>query len=177
MEKVLKAEKVSFIVATVLSVLLVAGIPCIVIGAKGLHGPHHAAGGFAALLAFGIIFVVLGFYGSPLAWVKYGTARQERTLVGAVVNEHLHTVADLAQRLNVNGMQASNLLNGCIRKGYLTGFIREGDSLVLNENTALAPTTYNVECSHCGASVTVQKGDSLRCPYCGSALNLPDRRN
>lgn len=70
----------------------------------------------------------------------------------------------------MNGKQTSATLNSCIKKGYLTGFIREGDTLVLNENRALAPTTLTVDCPRCGATFTLQKGDTARCPYCGSVV-------
>ena len=82
----------------------------------------------------------------------------------AVTQEHLYTVADLAQRLSVNGKTASATLNNCIRKGYLVGYIREGDRLVLNENRALGPTQYTLVCSHCGATVELTKGDTAPTP-------------
>ena len=100
---------------------------------------------------------------------------QELTVVQAVTQEHLYTVADLAQRLSVNGKTASATLNNCIRKGYLVGYIREGDRLVLNENRALGPTQYTLVCSHCGATVELTKGDTARCPYCGSVLSDPGK--
>lgn len=172
MELALKSEKRSLIIALVLTVMLVVGIPFIVVGATQMHDNKA----FAAMLAIGIAFAVVGFYGSPIGWVRFGNAKQELTVVRAINFEHLHTVADLAQRLSINGKQASDMLNNCIRKGYLTGYIREGDTLVLNENTALTRTTYNVECSHCGASVIIQKGDSKVCPYCGCLLDIPDAK-
>ena len=78
--------------------------------------------------------------------------------------------------LSVNGKTASATLNNCIRKGYLVGYIREGDRLVLNENRALGPTQYTLVCSHCGATVELTKGDTARCPYCGSVLSDPGTR-
>lgn len=175
MELALKAKKRNFIFAVVLTVALAAGIPCIVMGAIGLKPPSHDNAGYIVLLTFGIICVTAGFYGSPIAWSRLAILNQELTLVKAVTEEHLHTVADLAQRLSVNGKTASATLNNCIRKGYLVGFIREGDALVLNENRALAPTEYTTECAHCGATVTLQKGERSKCPYCGSPLSLPEK--
>ena len=160
MELAEKAKKRNFILALAFTIGLIAGIPCIVVGATNM-GDNK---GFVALLVFGIVGTVLGFYGSPLMWTR---------LVRAVTQEHLYTVADLAQRLSVNGKTASDTLNNCIRKGYLVGFIREGDRLVLNENRALGPTQYTLVCSHCGATVELTKGDTARCPYCGSVLSDP----
>lgn len=166
MELALKAKKNNTAIAILLTLGLIVGIPLIVVGAINMDENK----GFAALLAVGIVLVVAGFYGSPVAWARLGTLNQELTLVQAVTNEHLHTVADLSQRLSMNGKQTSATLNSCIKKGYLTGFIREGDTLVLNENRALAPTTLTVDCPRCGATFTLQKGDTARCPYCGSVV-------
>lgn len=166
MELAIKAKKKNTIVAILLTAGLIAGIPLIVVGAVNMDENK----GFAALLAIGIALVVAGFYGAPIAWTRLSTLNQELTLVQAVTAEHLHTVADLSQRLNMNGKQTSATLNNCIRKGYLTGFIREGDTLVLNENRALAPTTLTLDCNRCGATFTVRKGETARCPYCGSIV-------
>ena len=130
MELALKAKKNNTVIAILLTVGLIVGIPLIVVGAINMDENK----GFAALLAVGIVLVVVGFYGSPVAWARLAT------------------------------------LNSCIKKGYLTGFIREGDTLVLNENRALAPTTLTVDCPRCGATFTLQKGDTARCPYCGSVV-------
>ena len=134
MELAEKAKKRNFILALIFTVGLIAGVPFIVVGAINM-GDNK---GYIAMLVLGIVGTVLGFYGTPLLWVRVSTVNQELTVVRAVTQEHLYTVADLAQRLSVNGKTASATLNNCIRKGYLVGYIREGDSLVLNENRALA---------------------------------------
>ena len=157
MELAEKAKKRNFILALAFTIGLIAGIPCIVVGATNM-GDNK---GFVALLVFGIVGTVLGFYGSPLMWTRLATVNQELTVVQAVTQEHLYTVADLAQRLSVNGKTASDTLNNCIRKGYLVGYIREGQ--------------YTLVCSHCGATVELTKGDTARCPYCGSVLSDPSK--
>lgn len=169
MELALKAKKKNTALAIVLTIGLVAGIPLLVVGAVNMDDNK----GFVALLVIGIACVVAGFYGAPIAWTRLVTVNQELTLVKAVTEENLYTVADIAQRLSVNGKTASATLNNCIRKGYLVGYIREGDSLVLNENRTLAPTAYTIDCPRCGAQITLTKNDSPRCPYCGSVLTLP----
>ena len=140
MELAEKAKKRNFILALAFTIGLIAGIPCIVVGATNM-GDNK---GFVALLVFGIVGTVLGFYGSPLMWTRLATVNQELTVVR-------------------------------IRKGYLVGYIREGDRLVLNENRALGPTQYTLVCSHCGATVELTKGDTARCPYCGSVLSDPGK--
>ena len=156
MELALKAKKKNTALAIILTIGLVAGIPLLVVGAVNMDDNK----GFVALLVIGIACVVAGFYGAPIAWTRLVTVNQELTLVKAVTEENLYTVADIAQRLSVNGKTASATLNNCIRKGYLVGYIREGDSLVLNENRTLAPTAYTIDCPRCGAQVTLPKNNS-----------------
>lgn len=171
MEKALKVKKKRKITAIILSIMLAAGIPCIVLGATNMD--ENKA--FTALLVLGIICVVGGFYGAPVAWTSMLSVNAEVTLVEAVVNEHLYTVDELSQRLSQKPKQTSALLNDCIRKGYLTGFKREGDTLILNENSALKPKEFVTECKYCGAVVTLT-GDMSKCPYCGSPLSAPDKK-
>lgn len=165
MDKILKVIKKRQITAIILTVALIVGIPSIIIGATRLG--QNA--GFVVLMVFGIVATVAGFYGSPVAWVAVGNAKSECTLVTAVETEHLYTVRELSARLNKNERNTSALLNDCIMKGYLVGYLREGDRLILNENTSLHPTEHNMDCPYCGAVVTFT-GTSAKCPYCGSAL-------
>lgn len=158
------------IIAIVLSIMFVAGLPILIVGATRLH----QNGGFVAMLVIGIVFVVLGFYGTPVAWVQVGAASRRANIVRAVNEEHLYTVKELAVRLNVSEKEASAALRECMQKGYLTGYLLEGDSVVLNENVALGPKEYSVECSHCGAYVT-SSGKGAKCPYCGCALPEPKK--
>lgn len=172
MELALKAKKKNLGLAIALTVGLIVGIPCIVVGAVKMDDVKA----FAALLAVGIVLTVLGFYGSPVAWSRMSSVNQELTLVQAVTTEHLYTVADLSQRLNLKGKHTSDVLNNCIRKGYLVGYIREGDTLVLNENRALGPTVHDFECPRCGAPISVTAGEKTRCPYCGSPVTPPEAK-
>ena len=70
-----KAKKRNFILALAFTIGLIAGIPCIVVGATNM-GDNK---GFVALLVFGIVGTVLGFYGSPLMWTRLATVNQELT--------------------------------------------------------------------------------------------------
>lgn len=160
------------IIAIIITILLVAGIPILIVGATHLH----ENGGFVAMLVIGIVSVVVGFYGTPIAWVQVHSASRRVTLVRAVNEEHLYTVRELAARLNVISKEASLLMGECLRKGYLTGYLREGDRLYLNENTELKPTEYSVECNRCGAYVTYTEKDA-KCPYCGCALPITNKKN
>ena len=165
MDKAAKTRTRRFVLAVILSVMLVAGIPMIIVGAIGPdegHGAMHAARiGYKVMMGIGIVFTVFGFYGTPMGWVMFGTANSELTVVAAVRNEHLYS---------------RTLLVNCVRKGYLTEYKLEGDCLVLNENTALAPTEVHFDCPRCGAPVTCIAGEKTVCPYCGSVLSDPSKR-
>lgn len=145
--------------------MLVVGVPMIIVGAI-----NHGAG-FKAMMGIGIAFTVVGFYGCPVAWVQFGAARTESQLVGAIVLEHFHTVQELAPRIGQNEKQTRAVLASCMRKGYLAGYKVEGDEIVLNENQAFERTSYTVECPRCGASYSYLKGESSKCPYCGSVVS------
>ena len=67
MELAEKAKKRNFILALVFTIGLVAGIPCIVLGAVNM-GDNK---GFVALLVFGIVVLASGrFLGRPEAAVE-----------------------------------------------------------------------------------------------------------
>ena len=129
--------------------------------------------GVAAVWAVGIVLMVVGFYGCPVAWVGYGNKRSLYRLVQAVEEENIYTVRELASQLGLSEKEVRNRIDTCFNKRYLVGYKREADGLVLNENRTLAPTAYTIDCPRCGAQVTLTKNDSPRCPYCGSVLTLP----
>lgn len=177
MDKAVKSRSRRFALAVILSVMLAAGIPMIVVGAigpDGGHGAMHAARvGYKVMMGIGIAFTVFGFYGTPMGWVAFGTAHSELTVVTAVKSEHLYTANELAARLGKSEKEALALLTNCVRKGYLTEYKLEGDTLVLNENVALTPTEVHFDCPRCGAPVACVTGEKPVCPYCSSPLTPP----
>lgn len=160
MKPIAKAVRSSFILALVLSAALVAGIPAIILGATNQ---------IWAVMAIGIVCTVLGFYGCPVAWVAYGGKRSLYRLVHAVTDEHIYTVAELAQQLSISEKEVRSKLTVCFQKNYLPGYKRSGDEILLNENEALSETLYAAECPHCGAKFS-HKGTKAACPYCGTLI-------
>ena len=69
--KIEKVRKIMIAFAVMLSLMLVGGIPMIIFGAT-----RH----LTALLVFGIIFVVAGFYGAPMVWVAVGSTYESKKL-------------------------------------------------------------------------------------------------
>ena len=121
------------------------------------------------VMGIGIAFVAVGFYGAPVAWSVYGSARPVRRVVHAVTVEHLYTVQEIAAQLSLNEKDVRAHLDKCFNKNFLVGYKREGDNIVLNENIAADKREHFYECPYCGAKFTYT-ADSARCPYCGSPV-------
>ena len=95
MKAIEKALKKQLILAIVFSCMLVAGVPMIVFGAINM-------GGLTILMVAGIVFVVLGFYGTPLVWISYGNKVSLKRVVYAVDREHLLTVQEISAQLSIS---------------------------------------------------------------------------
>lgn len=100
MSKVKKDMNVSLIVALLSSVLFVVGIPMIVL----------FAGEIWVLMALGIIFVVFGFYGGPLLWMRYASFFKLKRVVEAVMEENLTTNKEIAQQLQISEKETKSLI-------------------------------------------------------------------
>ena len=103
------------IISIVLSVLFVGGIPMIIIGATNE---------LWIVMGIGIAFVAVGFYGAPVAWSVYGSARPVRRVVHAVTVEHLYTVQEIAAQLSLNEKDVRAHLDKCFNKNFLVGYKR-----------------------------------------------------
>lgn len=73
--KLQKNLNVKLLTSIILSVMLPSGIAMIIVGAT-----NRESGGalFTAIMAIGIVFVVLGFYGAPIAWMRYFPQKNTR---------------------------------------------------------------------------------------------------
>lgn len=149
-----------FCLAIVLSVVFVVGIPLLIIS---------AINGTTVVLILGILMVVVGFYGTPLAWIGYGNIRALRRVVDAVMEEHLTTNQEIAKHLQISEKSAKENITKAINKKYITGYLYDGTALTVNQKKAPAKkevTATNI-CSRCGAQMEVDK-NGMRCLYCGT---------
>lgn len=164
MQKAEHTVRSLLVAALIASVLFVIGIPMIILGASGA---------FAALwvnrlvLIAGIVFTAGCFYGMPILWVTYANAKELRRMVFAVEVQRLYTVERLAAHLNLSPEVTRGKLDACFEKGYLPGFIREGDTLAPLSDVTPENTLHSVECPSCSARFTFE-GGSGKCPYCGT---------
>lgn len=159
MNAVNKAVRKQLILSLVLSCMLVAGIPMIIFGASNK---------LWFLMAAGILFTVLGFYGTPMAWVSYGNKVGLRRVVYAVTREHLLAVEKISAQLGKPEKNIRALLDECFQKGYLPGYVRQGDTISLNEAKAPEETLHAAVCPYCGAKYTYRGTEEPVCPYCGA---------
>ena len=160
MKKVNAYLNTLLIVSIVLTAMLVGGVPMLILG---------AVNELWALMGIGIAFTAVGFYGTPVAWSIYGSSRTLKRVVAAVTEEHLYTVPEIAAQLSLSEQSVRGYLTTCFNRGYLAGYKREGDGIVLNENVAAQNRQRFAECPNCGAKFTYTSADA-RCPYCGSPV-------
>ena len=157
MKKINNEVKKSFIISLIVSILFVVGIPMIPI----------FAGKNWVLMALGIVFVVVGFYGMPLLWISYGGKRRTRRIVYAVEEENLYTNAEISQQLQLSEKEIHQEITKCINKGYLKGYKYDGKQLIINNNQKQVKEEKLTikKCNNCGGKL--EKTDmGYHCPYC-----------
>ncbi len=163
MSKVKKDMNVSLIVALLSSVLFVVGIPMIVV----------FAGEIWVLMALGIIFVVFGFYGGPLLWMRYASFFKLKRVVEAVMEENLTTNKEIAQQLQISEKETKSLITKAINKKYITGYLYDGETLTLNNKEKPKRKIEKHRCLNCGGKLEEQE-EFWHCPYCGD--NFPKEK-
>ena len=162
-ENTAKRKKIkTALFAAVLTVFLPVGIVFIILG---------AGNGWIMLVA-GIIMTVLGFYGSPMAWIKFGEATRYERLSLAIYRDKLLRLSDIASQIRAKDDEAENLIKTAIEKRIIEGFIFDDAKKELKPLAAFSgEREIVVKCPSCGATAKVKESDP-RCPYCGSAVKI-----
>ena len=162
MEKLEKKIKTFAIVGISLLIAFVAGIPMAVFGATM---------GITALLVIGIIFIVAGFYVSPIMLVQVAEKRKLKRVITAVENQNLYSVADISAGTGISPKAVRGYLNESMQKGYIAGFKMEGDELVLITSKKQTLNQSTQKCPFCGAQVIINPitGSGV-CNYCGGIV-------
>ncbi len=155
------------IIAIVLSVMLVVGVPMIILGATNQ---------IYAVMGIGIAFTALGFYCTPVAWSIYGANMPMKRVVRAIVAENLYTVQEISSQLSMSEQHVREFLDKAFNKGFLEGYKRSGDVITLNENMPASKRERTAECPNCGAKFTYT-ADNARCPYCNSPVMDDGHKN
>ena len=161
MQAIQRALRKSLILSLVLTLCLPLGGVLLGVG-LGIGQP--AVGGS------GIAFLGIGFYGTPVGWaIAYAPKKTLARIVSAVTEEHLYTVGEIAAQLSLSEKDVRTHLDTCFQKQYLPGFVRQGDTLLLNENQALGKQLLTADCPACGARFSYSR-DKAFCPYCGTPV-------
>ena len=161
MEPIRRALKRSRVLCVILTLCLPLGGAMLGVG---------LAIGQPGVWAVGIALIAVGFYGTPIGWTTaYAPKAALYRIVSAIMEEHLHSVQEIAAQLSMSEKDVRNKLDLCFQKQYLPGIKRNGDMLILNENEALGNEAHYAECPACGARFLYTR-DSKTCPYCGTPV-------
>ncbi len=147
--------KKTFTIALVISILFVVGIPMIAL----------FAGKNWVLMSIGIVFVVVGFYGSPLIWVSFAGKRRTRRVIEAIENENLYSNAEIASQLSMREKEVQSEIYKSINKKYLVGYLYDGKELTINEKQRQEKKLHIKKCKNCGGKLEEHDGKWV-CPYC-----------
>lgn len=148
------------ILSIILSVFFVVGIVSIIYGATNS----------TALLILGIIMTVLGFYGSPISWVNFGTMVVEKALFFAITEDNITEISTLSSNLGINDKDVRAKINHLMSHRYLTGYKLDenGNLLKLEKKQEETHKMLKLKkCPNCGANLTETKDHKYKCTYCG----------
>lgn len=149
------------IAAIVVSILFAAGLPVLLLGTSGEN---------TFLLVLGIVLLAGGFYATPILWVVYGGKRELRSFVSAIEEGGLSTVERLASHTRLDADAVRAKIDLCFAKGYLEGYIRDGDTL---RRPNPEGELHSVVCPACAARFEF-RGESGKCPWCGTVTLTDD---
>ncbi len=159
MKKLCRKIRSRFILAFLLSVFFPAGILSIVFGATN---------GIKFLLVAGIIMTVLGFYGTPLAWVNFAKYKSLKLTLFLIEKENIYSVDELSNQQSKNKKYIVENISKLIEIGCLTGYLFvDKERLVLNENRKQGlKVPIKEKCPNCGGLMD-SDGTISTCSYCG----------
>jgi len=145
------------IVAVIATLMLPAGILLIIFGAKRN----------TLMLVAGIVMTVIGFYGSPMCWIKFGESKKLALVFRLIYSENMYTVDDIATQTTFPREDVTAYINTLISSGYITGFFFKDGKLILNTNKKQTESTSEmIKCPACGGTMRYD-GLNYVCEYCG----------
>ena len=148
------------------SVLMVAGIPGIVFG---------AINSWWWLLALSVACVVIGFYGTPLLWVHFGSLKSYMYVLRLIEEQHYYSVREISLQYKLSEKQTTEKINWLIRNFYLTDYFFDGQKLTLNTREKQTKKPYSFKCSNCGGTITTTETFG-KCEYCGFVYNKDEKK-
>ena len=162
MKKINAKLAVMLVFCILSSAAFVGGIPMII---------FCAANHVSIVMIAGIIMTAFDFYACPILWINFGGAVALKAVVKAVEEENLYTAEEIAVQQNKEVKIVVNQIRTCMQKGYIKGYLFDGEKLTLNENRKQGRRLINVKCANCGAAYGYYSDEEAVCPYCGTPAN------
>lgn len=158
----------ALLLAFLLTLMLVGGIPMIIFGATQK---------LTFLLIAGIVFTVLGFYGCPLAWVRFGSRVGLQNTLIAIEQEKITNLKKLSLHLSKDEKTLRADIRLLIQLNCLQGYtLDEEGNIISNQQQPKEETVRVGKCPHCNAPLSFDE-EMIRCPYCGIILTHTKKEN
>lgn len=157
------------VLSITLTVMLPLGIAMTIVGAT-----RKEEGGalFTAIMAIGIVFVVLGFYGSPMAWVRYAPQKRYARIIDAIKREGFRDATEIANHLSMQPNEVIDAVRVCIDKQYLCDYTIEDTKILPLNNRPDDIGVYTVQCPYCGGITRTSNNLQVKCEYCGRMIDV-----
>lgn len=157
------------VVSVVFTLLLPIGVVLTVLGATG---KDDGGALYTAMMSIGIIFMVFGFYGSPIAWVRYAPQKKYARIIDAIKREGFRDANEIANHLSMQPIEVVGAIRTCIDKQYLTDYTIEDTTILPINNRPDDLGMYTIQCPYCGGITKTSNNLQVRCEYCGRMLDV-----
>ena len=162
-KRMLQIKTNALLLAMSFTIFLVAGIPAIVFGATNK---------ITILLIVGITGVVVGFYGTPMAWVRYGNMTSLYHFLIAIEDEKITKISQLMKHLSLTEKTVKENIRSLMKLQCLKGYtIDEMGNLITNVIEEKEERIEIGKCPNCSAPLDIDIVENVRCPYCGIIIS------
>ena len=155
---ILKKTKNSLIILIIASIIAVASIPGIALG---------AVNNIWWIMIPCIVFVGSGFYGLPIGWVFFGILKESKNYYLAITEDEIWNVEELARNYGKSEKYVINKITSLLGKRYLFGFKFNDTKTELIRVEKKEKNIKKNLCPYCGVSISK---DDIQCKYCGGHL-------
>lgn len=157
MKKINNKLTIKLIIALLISILFVGGIPLIIVFASSNK----------LLMWIGIVCVGFGFYATPLSWISFGNTKRTKEVVSCIVMDNILSVDDIAKQLQMEKNDVIGNISVSIKNRYIEGYLFDNNILTVNTNVNMKNEAFK-KCPNCGAKMSFNESKKIwECKYCG----------